>query len=145
MLLRVKSTQIKEIYLGKPPLISKKKNLIQLHWSTFLYTRLHSSILVSNCLDLSSDLSTLLYINLVSSSDLSTLVSIRLHLSSDPSTLIYIRLHSSRLVQTRLVTLLSFKNRLNILVSKRYCFLISVELCKYIGLTRFLYKIYLNR
>ena len=96
MLLRGKSTQ--KIHLRKPPLISKKFFLIRLHSSTFVFTRLHSSRLFCDRLDLSGDLSTLVYI--------------RLDLSSDSSTLVYIRLHLFRPIQTHLVTRLCFKNRL---------------------------------
>ena len=35
-----------QLYLGKPPLISKKVFLIRLYKSTFVYTRLHSSTFV---------------------------------------------------------------------------------------------------
>ena len=76
--------KFKKIHLGKPPLISKKIFLIRLHSSTFVFTRLHSSRLFCDRLDLSGDLSTLVYI--------------RLDLSSDSSTLVYISLHSSRLI-----------------------------------------------
>ena len=72
--------KLKKIHLRKPPLISKKFFLIRLHSSTFAFTRLHSSRLFCDRLDLSGDLSTLVYIRLDLSSDSSTLVYIRLHL-----------------------------------------------------------------
>ena len=59
-------SKLKNIHLGKPPLISKKKKKkIPLHSSTFIYTHLHSSRLVYNRLDSFSDSSTLVYIRLV--------------------------------------------------------------------------------
>ena len=61
-------SKLKNIYLGKPQLISKK-----FFW--FVYTRLQSS----------SDSSKLVFIRLHSSSDYSTFVYTRLHLSSDSS------------------------------------------------------------
>ena len=74
--------KLKNIYLGKPPLISKKINSFTL--VSLVYTSLHSSTLVYNRPDLSNDSSTLVYICLDS--------------SSDSSALVYIRLDSSRLV-----------------------------------------------
>ena len=63
--------KLKNIHLGKPPLISKKIFLIRLHSSTLVYIRL----------DLSSDLSALVYIHL----DSSTLFYTRLDSSSGSS------------------------------------------------------------
>ena len=57
----------------------------------FVYTRLHSSILVYICLDLSINSTTLAYIRLDSSSGSFTLVHICLH---SPK-FVYTRLHSS--------------------------------------------------
>ena len=99
-------SKLKNICLGKPPLISI---LIRLHC-------LHSSTLIYICLHSSSDSSILVYIRLHSSSDSSTLIYIRLHSSSDSSTLVYIHLHSpsdsstlvSTFVYTHLVTRLCF-------------------------------------
>ena len=67
--------KLKNIHLGKPPLISKKIFLIRLHSSTLVYIRL----------DLSSDLSALVYIHLDSSSNSSTLFYTRLDSSSGSS------------------------------------------------------------
>ena len=72
MFLRGKSTQIKEHPPCEPPINIKKI----FFW--FVYTSLHSSRLIYNRLDLSSDSSTLVYIRLDSSSDSSTHVYIRL-------------------------------------------------------------------
>ena len=81
--------KLKNIHLGKLPLISKKIFLICLHLSTFVYTRLNSSRLVCIRLDLSSDLSTLVYFRLHSS----TFVYTRLHSSSDSSVILEQILH----------------------------------------------------
>ena len=80
MLLREKSTQIQEDPSWEASINIKKNFLIRLHSSTFVFTRLHSSRLFCDRLDLSGDLSTLVYIRLDLSSDSSTLVYIRLHL-----------------------------------------------------------------
>ena len=82
--------KLKNIHLGKPPLITKKIFLIRLRLSTFVYTRLYSSRLIHNRLDSSSDSSTLVYTCLMTLLLLPT---------------------SSALVQTPLVTRLCFQNR----------------------------------
>ena len=67
--------KLKNIRLGKPPLISKIFFLIRLHSSTLVYIRL----------DLSSDLSAFVYIHRDSSSNSSTLFYTRLDSSSGSS------------------------------------------------------------
>ena len=62
--------KLKNIHLGKPPLISK--NFFDS--LTFVYTRLHSSRSVYNPLDSSSDSSALVYIRLVTRLHSSSLV-----------------------------------------------------------------------
>ena len=68
MPLSEKSTQTKQ-HLSWEASINIKFFLIRLHSSTFVYNSLHSSTIFCNCLDLSSDSSTLIYIRLDSSSD----------------------------------------------------------------------------
>ena len=87
--------KLKNIHLGKPPVITKEN----FFW--FVYTGLHSSTLlyssrlVYNCLDLSSDSSTLVNICLDSSSNSSTFVCIRIMTPLLLSTFFCTRLDSS--------------------------------------------------
>ena len=74
--------KLKNIHLGKPPLISKKP------FFSFAYTCLHSPRLVYNRLDFSRD----------SSSDSSTLVYIRLVTRLNSPTIVYICLDFPRLL-----------------------------------------------
>ena len=90
--------ELKNIHLGKPPLISKNFFLIRSHQSTFIYTRLHSSRLIYNRLDESSDSSTFVYIRLDSSSDSSSLVYICLVTRLHSPTFVYTRLDSCKFV-----------------------------------------------
>ena len=90
-------SKLKNIHLGKPPLISKKKK------KRFVYTHLHSSTLIQTRLVTRLHSSTFVQTRLVTRLHSSTFVQTRLHLSSDLSTLVYIRLHSFRLVSTCLV------------------------------------------
>ena len=97
-------SKLKNIHLGKPPLISKKKKKkIRLHSSTFIYTHLDSfsdsSTLVYIRLDSFSDSSTFVQTRLVTRLHSSTFVYTRLVTRLHLSTLVYTRLHSSTLVQ----------------------------------------------